>query len=144
MSPALTHVALHVQDLDACVDFYERYCGLRLVHERGHGTERVIWLAETGREEELVFVLIANGKASVQASDDYGHLGFAVESRARVDEIAERGRREGILVWAPTDSPFPVGYYCGVRDPNGLTVEFSFGQPLGPGAKGPLGGADEP
>ncbi|MCZ6873564.1 MAG: VOC family protein, partial [bacterium] len=26
------------------------------------------------------------------------------------------------------------GYYCGVRDPDGNMVEFSYGQPLGPGA----------
>ncbi len=138
MSPALTHVALHVQDLDACVDFYERYCGLRTVHERPDGASRIVWLAEPGKEAEFVFVLIPGGRASTQASNEYGHLGFAVESRTRVDEIAERGRREGILVWAPTDSPFPVGYYCAVRDPNGVTVEFSFGQPLGPGAEAPL------
>jgi hypothetical protein len=27
-----------------------------------------------------------------------------------------------------------VGYCCGVRDPDGRFVEFSHGQPLGPGA----------
>jgi len=38
-------------------------------------------------------------------------------------------------VWPPRDEPFPVGYYCGLRDPNGNYVEFSYGQPLGPGAE---------
>jgi hypothetical protein len=28
-----------------------------------------------------------------------------------------------------------VGYYCGLRDPDGNSVEFSYGQPLGPGAE---------
>ncbi len=27
------------------------------------------------------------------------------------------------------------GSYCGVGDPNGKIVEFSYGQPLGPGAR---------
>jgi hypothetical protein len=32
------------------------------------------------------------------------------------------------------DDPYPAGTYCGVSDPDGNAVEFSFGQPLGPGA----------
>ena len=50
MQPALTHLALHVRDLDACVAFYRRFCGLGVVHERGGGGKRVAWLAEHGRE----------------------------------------------------------------------------------------------
>jgi hypothetical protein len=51
------------------------------------------------------------------------------------DTIAERGRERACLVWPPRDEGFPVGYYCGLRDPNGNFVEFSYGQPLGPGAE---------
>jgi len=40
----------------------------------------------------------------------------------------------GCLLWAPREEPYPVGYYCGLRDPDGNAVEFSYGQPLGPGA----------
>ena len=47
----------------------------------------------------------------------------------------ERGPEEGCLVWAARDEPYPVGYYCGLRDPDGNFVEFSYGQPLGPGAE---------
>jgi predicted enzyme related to lactoylglutathione lyase len=68
------------------------------------------------------------------AADDYSHFGIALESRADVDAIAEHARQAGCLIWAPRDEPFPVGYYCGVRDPAGNYVEFSYGQPLGPGA----------
>ncbi len=75
MAPVLTHLALHVRDFEACVDFYRDDCQLEEVHKRG---------AEAA----------------------------------------------GRLVWRPRDEPFPVGYYCGVRDPDG--------QPLGPGA-GDLG-----
>ena len=39
-----------------------------------------------------------------------------------------------VLLWAPRQEAFPVGYYCGLVDPDGQYVEFSFGQPLGPGA----------
>ena len=61
-TPAFTHLALHVRDLEACLAFYQ--------------------------------------------------------------------------AWAPRQEPYPVGYYCGLKDPDGNFVEFSYGQPLGPGAEG--------
>jgi len=134
MAPLFTHVALHVADLDACVAFYRRFCGLRVVHERGRGGERVVWLAEPGRERELVFVLIDGGPARTPIEGDFGHLGFALASRRAVDDVAADARATGCLLWPPREEPYPVGYYCGLRDPDGNAVEFSHGQPLGPGA----------
>ena len=49
--------------------------------------------------------------------------------------MAAKAAAAGRLVWPPREEPFPVGYYCGVRDPDGNFVEFSYGQPLGPGAE---------
>ena len=137
MPAHLTHLALHVRDLDACVDFYGRYCNMQVVHERrsGSGEGRIIWMAEPGREREFVFVLLSGGPGRAQRDKDFSHLGFALESRAAVDAVVERGRAEGCLVWAARDEPYPVGYYCGLRDPDGNFVEFSYGQPLGPGAE---------
>lgn len=51
-----------------------------------------------------------------------------------METLADKARAEGILVWEPVDEPFPVGYYCGIKDPDENFVEFSYGQPLGPGA----------
>lgn len=130
----LTHLALHVSDLDACVAFYERYTGMRITHDRAAAGQRVVWLAEPGREADFILVMISGGPGRQQRADDFSHLGFALEHRAAVDAIAERARGEGILVWEPREEPYPVGYYCGVRDPDGNFVEFSYGQPLGPGA----------
>ncbi|GAB4350336.1 MAG: VOC family protein [Gammaproteobacteria bacterium] len=135
MKPVLTHLALHVRDLDACVDFYRRFCGMRIVHERAGKGSRIVWLAEPGRETELIFVLLPGGPGRERADTDYGHIGFAVASREEVDRVAEAARREGCLLWEPREEPYPVGYYCGVLDPDGNAVEFSYGQPLGPGAE---------
>ena len=49
MPPVLTHIALHVRDLDACIQFYETYSGMRIVHDRISGGKRIVWLAERGR-----------------------------------------------------------------------------------------------
>jgi catechol 2,3-dioxygenase-like lactoylglutathione lyase family enzyme len=134
MRPILTHLAFHVRDLDASIAFYREYCGMQLVHERVTDGRRVVWLAEPGREQEFIFVLVPGGQGKLPATTDYSHLGFALESRAAVDAIADRARGAGSLVWEPRQEPYPVGYYCGIRDPDGNMVEFSYGQPLGPGA----------
>ena len=133
MTPTLTHLALHVRDLEACIAFYRDFCAMAVVHERDDGG-RVVWLAEPGRENAFIFVLIEGGPGRDQGERDFSHLGFALESRTAVDAVAARAGAAGCLVWAPRDEPYPVGYYCGLRDPDGNFVEFSYGQPLGPGA----------
>jgi catechol 2,3-dioxygenase-like lactoylglutathione lyase family enzyme len=132
--PRMTHLALHVRDLGAMVDFYRKHCAMVPVHEREDGGSRVIWLAEPGRGGDFILVLIPGGPGRDQADGDYSHLGFAVASKAAVDAVAAEAEAEGCLVWAPREEPYPVGYYCGLRDPDGNFVEFSYGQPLGPGA----------
>lgn len=134
--PALTHIARHVVDLDACLDFYQRYCGMRVCHRREEYGESVVWLAEPGKEKQFILVLIPGGPGRDQAETDFSHLGFALGSEQAVDAIADKARAEGCLWWEPKSNPYPVGYYCGVRDPDGNAVEFSYGQPLGPGAPG--------
>ena len=136
MRPTLTHIAQHVRDLDACIAFYESFCGLHVSHRREDHGRVVVWLAEPGREHEFIVVLIPGGPGGAQREDDFSHLGFALASEAEVDAIAERGRVAGRLLWAPRREPYPVGYYCGLRDSDGRAVEFSYGQPLGPGAGG--------
>lgn len=136
MRPTLTHIALQVPDVDEMVAFYARYCGMRVVHERSTGDDegRVVWIAEPAKATELILVLLPGGEHLPPRERDYSHLGFALESRAEVDRIAALAEREGRLIWPPRQEPYPVGYYCGVLDPTGQKVEFSFGQPLGPGA----------
>ncbi|MFQ5775905.1 MAG: VOC family protein [Kiloniellaceae bacterium] len=141
MTPTFTHLALHVRDLDACIAFYRDFCAMTVVHEREDGGTRVVWLAEPGREREFIFVLLPGGPGRDQAERDFSHFGFALDSRAAVDALAARAREAGRLAWPPREEPYPVGYYCGVRDPDGNFVEFSYGQPLGPGAPG--AGQDE-
>lgn len=136
MPPTLTHLALHVPDLDACVAFYQRFCAMRVIHERAGKGSRIVWMAEPGKEHSFIFVIMPGGQARQLADDDYSHFGIALNSRAQVDAVAAQARAAGCLIWEPRDEPYPVGYYCGLRDPAGNYVEFSYGQPLGPGAEG--------
>lgn len=130
----LTHLALHVRDVEACVAFYRDYGAMIEVHARAKQAERIVWLAAPGQAEHFVLVLLPGGPGHDQAPDDFSHLGFALASRAAVDALADRARRAGILAWEPREDAYPAGYYCGISDPDGHVVEFSHGQPLGPGA----------
>jgi catechol 2,3-dioxygenase-like lactoylglutathione lyase family enzyme len=132
MTPAFTHCALHVCDLDKSIAFYRDYCGLEIVKEHGEEKSRVVWLASPGEKENFVLVLLGGGPACTQDKDDMTHYGFGVARREDVDQIAERARNEGCLHWEPRDHAPPTGYLCGVRDPTGYIIEFSYGQPLGP------------
>ena len=114
--------------------FYESYAGMHVTHDRTDKGKRIVWLAEPGRETDFIVVLIPGGPGRNQIESDFSHLGFALASKAAVDSIADRARASGILEWEPRQEPYPVGYYCGIRDPDGNFVEFSYGQPLGPGA----------
>src|SRR5919205_261543 len=100
--PSLTHIALHVEAFDACAAFYREYCGMQIVRERSDVKgRRVLWLAEPGRQRDFIIVLVPGGRVASQASDDYTHLGFALESREAVDAIAARASAAGCLVWPP-------------------------------------------
>ena len=130
MAPRLTHIALHVDALDACIDFYRRYCGLQVADDRVRGGRRVILMAEEGRESDFVLQLLGGGEDRPVDLQRDNHLGFAVESREAVDEALAKGREEGIVVFEPEDGPFPIGYFFGLKDPNGNTVEISYGHLL--------------
>lgn len=138
MHPNLTHIALHVHDLERSLAFYAEFCQLEVTHDRTDDNgSRVVWMAERGREQGLILVFISNGPERPSLPGDFAHLGFALDSREAVDEVAKRGRLAGCLVWEPRQEAYPVGYYCGLRDPDGQCVEFSYGQPLGPGGREP-------
>ncbi len=95
MRPTLTHLALHVPDLDACIAFYQRFCGMQVIHERpGKGT-RIVWMAEPGKEHQFIFVIMPGGQDRNLAANDYSHFGFALGSRAEVDRIAAMAEQAG-------------------------------------------------
>ena len=130
--PHLTHVALFVRDPARTVDFYQRFAGLHIVHDRVDDGVRVVWLSEREHDPEFVIVAIAMPPAQSGVPPPMAHFGYDVPSRAAVDEIAARGATEGLLVQGPADAGAIVGYFCMLRDPDGNLVEFSHGQPINP------------
>lgn len=121
----LTHVAFAVKNADASVAFYERYAGLGVVHSRVDGDSRVVWLSDGNRPFVLV---LAEGQPSEAPLGPFGHLGMSCRGPEEVDRLAALAREAGCLLESPQDSGYPVGYWALLRDPDGNTVELSFGQ----------------
>ncbi len=136
--PELTHIAIKCSNLERSIAFYTHWCQLKVLHQRedpspdAKGTVRVAWM---GREKSARFWIVLLEAPRQQGSTSlFDHLGFALESREAVDALAKRAQEqaehggEKILHWPPEDHGDSAGYLCGLRDPDGNVVEFSFGQ----------------
>ena len=134
----LTHLALHISDLDKSVDFYSKFTDMKKVHERydEETKMRTAWISDRaqGRETEFVVVLIEGTPPEFpQAKPQLpiapiSHMGMSVPTREDVDRMAEMGREAGVLRFGPVYMDEVVGYICILADPDGHQVEFSYGQ----------------
>ena len=123
----LTHIALPVSDLDKSLEFYAKYADMQVVHSRqseNSGT-RVAWISD--RTRPFVIVLIEMGEVKHPLLPA-AHLGVGCASRDEVDRRVAEAQGEGRTVFGPTDSPYPVGYWALISDPDEHTLEISYGQ----------------
>ena len=96
---------------------------------------QVKWLKSAAASNPFVLVLL-EGTSETFGGGHQGiigplsHFGFAVDSRAEVDDVANKAQAAGVLLMAPRYSGETVGYHCYLKDPDGHSVEFSFGQVL--------------
>lgn len=121
----LTHVALPCADLERTIEFYKRYANMEVVHRREGSESRVAWLSDHTRPFVIVFLETPNIPHPL---GPFSHLGVGLESRADVDALVRQAQEEGFETEGPTDSPAPVGYWAFIRDPDGHTLEVTFGQ----------------
>jgi catechol 2,3-dioxygenase-like lactoylglutathione lyase family enzyme len=138
MPASLTHFALHVADADSTAYFYRRFGDMQVVRaweNQDGGGLKVAWLKSADVANPFVLVLL-EGKSAQFGGDiqakigPLSHFGFALDSREAVDAVARKGEAAGFLLMAPRDAGDIVGYHCYLQDPNGHSVEFSFGQAL--------------
>ena len=122
---SLNHVALMVKDAEKTANFFDRYCGMKVVHMRKDGDLCVEWIMHPDQKDSFMLVLIESVADLSPIGGTMDHLGFYVESRSDVDEIAAKAKAEGILIEGPQYAGPVVGYYCIVQDPDGNSIEFS-------------------
>ena len=130
MQPKMTHLCLHVENLQDCVAFYRKYCQLEVIEDYSEAGEGSIYLSEPGRHD-MVFQMKSGGRNHKLADDEERHFGFILESREAVDDIAKMALNDQILFFE-ADEYLPGAYICGVEDPNGNCVEFGYNHPIPP------------
>lgn len=134
--PRWTHLALAVNDIDAMIEWYTTHTPLQLLVKREDPHGYGAWLGHADAPDTPFVLVLAQffdghqpGEGSApKPLGSFSHLGFEVAERADIDEIARIAEEGGWLSTPPTQLPYPIGYICMVRDPDGNTVEFSHDQ----------------
>jgi catechol 2,3-dioxygenase-like lactoylglutathione lyase family enzyme len=126
----LTHIALPVSDIDRSIEFYATYARMQTIHRRVDPATgvAVVWLSDLTRP--FAIVLIQTDSVQTILSP-IAHLGVGCKSREEVDALCDRAKQAGVLLQLPQDSGYPIGYWAFLRDPDGHTLELSFGQEIG-------------
>lgn len=127
-----THVAFMVRDLEKSLAFYWRYAGMDVIHSREPDlptARKVAWLTDHTRPFALV--LVQADTVTDTPLGHFGHLGIACGTREEIDRKTAMAAKEGVLRKAPEDLGDPVGYYVFFADPDGNTLELSYGQRVG-------------
>jgi lactoylglutathione lyase len=119
----LTHIALPVRSLASSTAFYDTFAGMKVVHSR----PGVVWLSDLTRPFAIVLIETTN---AVKPLLPIAHLGVAVASEAEVDRLCQLARQTDHLLMPAHQSGPPVGYWALFSDPDGHTLEVSFGQEL--------------
>jgi catechol 2,3-dioxygenase-like lactoylglutathione lyase family enzyme len=126
----LTHIALPVADVERSIQFYSAYADMQVMHRRIDAATgvAVVWLSD--RTRPFVLVLI-QADAVHPVLSPLAHLGVGCKSREAVDALCSKAVQAGILLQPPKDSGYPIGYWAFLRDPDGHTLELSYGQEIG-------------
>ncbi len=126
----LTHIALPAANVDRSTEFYSKYAGMKVLHRRTDAETgvSVVWLSDCTRP----FVIVLIETVSVQpVLSPLAHLGVGYQSRESMDFLCDMAQQEGVLLQKPKDSGYPIGYWAYLRDPDGHTLELSYGQEIG-------------
>lgn len=126
----LTHIALPVANIERSLKFYATYAGMQVIHRRlnAKASTSVVWLCDHTRP--FVIVLIQTDSVHPVLSP-FAHLGVGCKSREYMDTLCKRAKQEGVLLQEQQDSGYPIGYWTLLRDPDGHTLELSYGQEVG-------------
>lgn len=115
----LAHTMIRVKDLDATLDFYTDFIGLKEIRRKSIGDEAtLVWLADEEGDYNIELT-VNHGRTDYELGDQFGHLAFfADDLDAVIDEVERRGW------WYRKSRPELSSRYIFVKDPNGYDVEI--------------------
>ena len=115
----LAHTMIRVKDLDATLEFYTGFLGLREVRRRPIGDEATLVFLTDEHGHYHVELTYNHGRDAYTLGDQFGHLAFFTDDlETVVAEVERRGmdyRRS---------RPELSSKYIFVKDPNGYDVEI--------------------
>ncbi len=115
----LAHTRIRVKDLDATLEFYTGFLGLKKVREKAIGDEaKLVFLSDEAASYHIELTVNFDGR-DYTLGDQFGHLAFTVDDLGPVvEEIEKRG-------WEFRRSrPELDSKYVFVTDPNGYDIEI--------------------
>jgi catechol 2,3-dioxygenase-like lactoylglutathione lyase family enzyme len=115
--------------MEESIAFYGKYAGMQVIHRRTDAAEQsdVVWLSDLTRP--FVIVLIERSTVSTPLLP-IAHLGVALGSHEAVDRLCDDAQLAGVLIEGPHEGGAIVGYWAFLRDPDGHTLEISYGQEI--------------
>ncbi len=134
--PTWTHLALHVNDIDKVIAWYEEFTHLTLLFkeedEDGYGA----WLGDKNQRENPFILVLAQffeghdpfAPIKHPTLGPFAHIGIEVPNKQIIDDMAAKAKTADCLILGPMQMPKRIGYICFVRDPEGNVVEFSYDQ----------------
>ncbi|HAT7072041.1 TPA: glyoxalase/bleomycin resistance/dioxygenase family protein [Legionella pneumophila] len=117
---SLRHVALAVNKLDECEQFYN-LLGMRTELK----TPDYIYLAGNGDS-----ILLHKVQSNFEVSQRLEHIGFALDSVQAVEQVFKDLQKSGLNILYPPKT-FGIGTHSfSVFDPDGIEVEFTYHPPM--------------
>ena len=115
----LAHTMIRVKDLQATLEFYCDFIGLRETRRKPIGDEATLVFLSDDAESYHIELTLNHGKSDYTLGDQFGHLAFFVDDlEPVVREVERRGW------WYRRSRPEMSSKYIFVKDPNGYDVEI--------------------
>jgi catechol-2,3-dioxygenase len=113
----LNHLNLTVTDVEAAAAFLAEWFGM--THQGGNAGMTL--LTDRPGFDGMILTLMKARPAHWSGYPETFHVGFFIERREDVDDLARRMREAGIKSAVPEDTGHSYGFY--VQAPGGFTVE---------------------
>ena len=103
---------------------------MQVIHRRNQAsnpTREIGWLSDGTRPFAIV---LAEIDVVENTLGPFAHLGVACATENELAELCEQAETEGVLRQPPKNTGGPAGIYAMLEDPDGHTLELSYGQEI--------------
>ena len=115
----INHITIRVNRIELSEEFYGEILGFELIRKMGQSMA----VYKIGEEDTLVIVEAETSYDPNSRDFRVDHFGFYVDSREKVDELAEYFRdREVTVISGPANRK--KGRFVFIADPDGNMIEF--------------------